>query len=271
MWNNDNLINELKDNGINAENICIIKNGVECTGIRIINPEYPELCPVIYYSQDETLEEIIRRTMEVAGQEYPAFNANLLKDPDYLLSNVTLAVQRIGGGNNYIHRNLLNVELIMKVLIDDRNGDCYGAVKITPEFLFSVGLDEEKMWKAAMNNSRSRFSIRSMAEILGMPEDITPVPFSVCTTETGNDGAAALAFPEVFRGYCEENSLERVFIIPSSIQELLILPASYMKAEELAAMVDSVNNSEVDPILQLEPVCYVYDSSDDTIRIAAVA
>ena len=57
--NIENITKELLARGIESESVCVVKNGVKCMGIRVINPADQSISPVIYYSEQENLEEVI--------------------------------------------------------------------------------------------------------------------------------------------------------------------------------------------------------------------
>ena len=69
-----------------------------------------------------------------------------------------------------------------------------------------------------------------------------------------------------------EQGIESVLILPSSTQELLIIPENdNVCYADFASMVDEVNRAEVDPLIQLDPVVYRYDLESDSIKIVAEA
>lgn len=113
-----------------------------------------------------------------------------------------------------------------------------------------------------------------MADLLPVP-DFGGNPLLVGDAEQLQEGACILAFPEVFRSYCTEHSEEQLIILPSSTQEVIILPGSglnqYLSVEDLTGMVASVNEAEVDPKLQLDPVVYRYSLAADHVEIAGTA
>ena len=272
MTNHDNIISELqkemRKQGIDTESVTITKNGVECRAIQIIDRENG-ISPVVYYSETETVSEILNRIKEVVRQESPALDIHLITDPAYIIDHVYLGIQK-KGTENLVKKQYLNLELFMRIYIrisDDQTG----SVKVTPELLHTAGLSEEETWMAALNTTRSLFSIRNMSDLLPFPDPGESL-LLVGTADRLQEGACILAFPEIFRSYCEENEEDNLIILPSSTQEVIIIPGSRldsgMSMENLAEMVADVNAAEVDPKIQLDPVVYRYCLDTDCVEIA---
>ena len=91
----------------------------------------------------------------------------------------------------------------------------------------------------------------------------------VATCNKGQDGAAVLFFPDVFRDFCKARGLDRLYMLPSSTQETVVFPwADHFHINELAQMVQEINQTEVDPLIQMDPAVYVYQLSDNSISVA---
>lgn len=75
--------------------------------------------------------------------------------------------------------------------------------------------------------------------------------------------------------YCEEHGEAEAYILPSSVDEILVLPGSnvgrIITLDELARMVQTINEGQVAPIMRLPAEVFVYDLVSDSIGIAAVA
>ena len=275
MTNHDNLIaelqSEMRKQGIAAESITITKNGVECRAIQIRN-KGDRVCPVIYYSEQETVTDILARIRSVLQMDLPSLDIHQTMDPEYIRDHVYLGIQK-QGDEELVKKTYLNTELFLRVYLTAGNGQI-GSYKVTPGLLAATGLPEEELWMLALNHTRARARIRNMADLLPVP-DCGGNPLLVGDAEQLQEGACILAFPEVFRSYCTEHAEEQLIILPSSTQEVIILPGSglnqYFSVEDLAGMVASVNEAEVDPKLQLDPVVYRYSLAADLLEIAGMA
>lgn len=268
---------ELRTRGIELgiEEVEVLKNQVPCVGLRIINPARPDVSPIVYYSPTESLEEIMDKIFRADACDAPNFNLSTLTDPGYLADHLYLSItKRNGESGNILRRPYMNVDLIMKVALDTEVDPGTVSAKLTSEMLENAGLSEEAAWEFAKANSTRTATIRTMVEILqsmGFPVEAGDVPMYVASCNDGSDGAAVLALPDVFRRFCEEREMKELYILPSSTQELIILPAdSAPETGTMVHLVDEINRGEVDPMIQLDPAVYIYRLSDNIIDIVEV-
>ena len=275
MMNIENIRKELNRQGIqmDLEECCIVKNGVQCKAIRLINAVNGNVYPVIYYSELETVSEIAARVYDAVYRYKPRIDSSRLTDPEYILDHVYVGIQR-RSDEELVKKPLLNLELILRIYLDLGSEIGTGTVKVTQNLLRCTdGLTEEKLWKKAMENSRSLYRIRAMGEIFGIEENGYGKLF-VGTSDTLTDAASIIAFPEYARNFCNEHACVECFILPSSTQEMIFLPGGFSDGEEdpqvMAEMVREINESQVDPVIRLEPCCYRYRLATDAVEIAAV-
>ena len=260
--------------GIKTSTVTVIKNGIQCVGFRLDVPG--NVSPVIYYSQNETLESFLERAKLMTESHYPSIDVNEIINREYIRNKVRLCIQK-QGQEDIVKTAYLNLELYMRLTIEVPDSAETGTIKITSEFLKAADVDEKTCWEWARANTFDSIKIRSISEVIGCFDSSEP-PFYVVTTSDSMSGAAALALPEVFDSFCHAHGVEDCYILPSSTEEVLICPCHgdrFQKNEEeasnLAAMVRQINEAEVEPRLQLEPVCYLFESVNGHISIAASA
>lgn len=269
MKNLENIKNELVKRGISAEQVEIVKNGVSCVGFQIMTNS--NVRPVVYYSQNETVKSFMDKVY-VAMKQMPDIDIDVLKDKDFVLSNLYVTVQRRSGQEEVLKRDYLNLEVVMRLRIRIEDQEESGSLKVSPSVLEMSGVTIENAWTVALSNMKSLISIRSMASVLGVPDELFPVSFYIVTTENGMDGASALLYPEIFKSFCQQYGIDSCIILPSSTQEVLVfLDEECSRYNDFAMMVNEVNNMEVDPVIQLDPVVYRYDTITDAIKIVAEA
>ena len=273
MMHIENLSKELGKRGIqvNLEDVSIMKNSVLCTGIRVVDPEHPEISPVVYYSAGETSEAVLERIMDVISLEKPNICMEQVCDRDYLMSHIYLAVSRRGGERDGILvRQWLNLDLILKVAVAfDSDGQETGTVKVSRELLNAAGINEEGAWTQAFANTGDTVTFDNIAAVFGMVEDDLSIPMYIARANHNADGSAAIAFPDAFGRFCEEHGLDALYVLPSSTQELIVIPAAEAPSEkEMALMVEEINHTCVDPLIQLDPVVYRYLPEDNTLQVA---
>ena len=267
----NSIIDTLKNEGIEAESIEIVKNGIPCKGLRVIKKGC-DISPIIYYSQQDTTEAFLSRVRSALLSDVSSPTA-MLTDPDYVRDHVYLAVQR-QSKELLVKQKYLNIELIMRVMLDLGEQAGTGSVKVTPGLVAQLGIAEDELWKCASANSHAGSNIRSMAEVLGLPDTDGEQSLYVATTGQLTGGASVLYFPEIFHAFCEDHGEEACYMLPSSTEEILVLRETalddgLLTVDELVRMVETINEDQVDPVLQLEPAVYRYSIDTDEIDVVA--
>ena len=267
----NNIIDTLRNEGIEAESIEIVKNGIPCKGLRVIKKGC-DISPIIYYSQQDTTEAFLSRVRSALLSDVSSPTA-MLTDPDYVRDHVYLAVQR-QSKELLVKQKYLNIELIMRVMLDLGEQAGTGSVKVTPGLVEQLGIAEDELWKCASANSHAGSNIRSMAEVLGLPDTDGEQSLYVATTGQLTGGASVLYFPEIFHAFCEDHGEEACYMLPSSTEEILVLRETALDngrltVNDLVRMVETINEDQVDPILQLEPAVYRYSIDTDEIGVVA--
>ena len=275
MRNFENRIVEtLRNEGIKVEakEIEIVKNGIPCKGIRICK-EGSNICPVVYYSEQDTYEQIMFRIQTALESDVPHDSIKLLNDLNYVRNNVFLAVQK-QSKEEIVKKEYLNLELFMRIMLDLGGPAGAGSVKVTPGLVAQLSITEDDLWDCAAANSLKEAIIRNMAEILGLPDTDDEQSLYVATTGQLTGGASVLYFPDVYKQFCEDHGETECYMLPSSTEEIIVLKGSALAEGELSMgelvrMVQTINADQVDPILQLEPAVYRYSIDTGEIDIVA--
>ncbi len=254
--------------GVDVKEVETIKNGVKCQGFQIQSEG--RVRPVVYYSAEETIEAFVEKVIEIANRPTPDVDVDNLITRENLLNNTFLCLQK-QGSEEIIKRKYLNLELYVRLAITDFFGsDSKASTKVTRQMLEMIGVNEEELFAAARKNSLFKAQICSLAEALGLPEEMFgEAPFYVGSYSDKCHGAAVLALPEVIHSFCHEKGFEQLYILPSSTEEVLLVPDMTGDPAMLANMVNEVNCTEVDPVMQFDPIVYLYDDATKTVIIAA--
>ena len=193
MRNFENRIVEtLRNEGIEveAEEVEIVKNGILCKAIRI-RKEGSNICPVVYYSEQDTYEQFILRIRSALESDVPRDSIKLLNDLNYVRNNVFLAVQK-QSKEEIVKKEYLNLELFMRIMLDLGGPSGAGSVKVTPGLVAQLSITEDDLWDYAAANSLKEAIIRNMAEILGLPDADDEQSLYVATTGQLTGGASVL-------------------------------------------------------------------------------
>lgn len=134
-------------------------------------------------------------------------------------------------------------------------------------------MNTEELYLVAKENTRRIFppSLRRLEERLKeeIPscDDIFDIGLYVLTNEQGINGAAYMIDKDIIDGFAEERK-SSLFILPSSIHEVLLLPVGEgMRKEDLEELVKDVNKYVVSEMDFLSNHVYYYDISKKSIQI----
>ena len=145
-------------------------------------------------------------------------------------------------------------------------------VTVESRALDEWGISRQEMEDAAMANlEKDGYWIGSVQSVLQsfMGEDAfpEPLPLYVMTNQAKVYGAAGFLMKEMISGFAEEKG-RSLYIIPSSIHELLIYPDfGDVSPAELSGYVKEVNRTQVPLHDRLSDHIYYYDRKTDEIII----
>lgn len=224
-------------------------------------------------SYDQVLDEAVDMATDLLDAGMPSVDVTRITD--YAKAKQLLCVEVIGTARNaemlakVPHTDIEDLSMVYRVQLGcDRHG--IASVLVTNEMLEGYGISKEQLHDDAMANAeRMRpATIRTLREVTAetlkttedmLPPDEAPTMY-VVTNEDCINGAAVAFYP----GFMEEAARmlkSDYFILPSSVNEVLLLPDDgTAKAEELSAMVAIVNREHVSPAERLNDHVYHYDA-----------
>ena len=136
------------------------------------------------------------------------------------------------------------------------------------------GVDLDTLFKDAEINCRKNVKIRPMLSLLASMRKLdfevpdTPEEMYVLTNNDMTNGAAQMLFPENLDQIAEELGTSKVFIIPSSIHECIVVPEDSLSVDALEQMISEVNETTVADEDILSGTLYMYDTDHREYSIA---
>lgn len=264
----ESAVKEAVGEGCEVEgNVVRKNNGVRFQAVNIRKPG-GNLSPIIYI--DGYIDEIIKGSMTVEDaarniastyednkESMPGVDAGRLVDKEFVLSHVeyqlvnkALNSQRIAVAP---HKDILDLSALFKVVVSSDESGTAGFV-IGNEIFDRMGVSIEELDQAAARNTeKTGFEVKTiaerMAEIMNIPAEAASetgnVPqMFILTNKKRINGAVVLMYGSILRELSDRVG-DDLFILPSSIHEVLAVPASQNDLDELVAMVSVVNNREV--------------------------
>lgn len=267
-------------------------NGVVLQAV-VIREEGESVSPTIYI--DKFIEDIEKEEVtvaEVAEKIFGMYEENrkpelgatvsdltkkefILGHVEYQLVNADRNAERLQGVPSKKIADL--AALYRTVISNDERGTA--SYIVSDEMMKNAEISIEELDEAADRNTKNAgFLVKSMqqvmAEMMGMPEEMAeamadgPQMF-VLTNDRKTNGASILLFKEQLVELAEKVD-DDFFILPSSIHELLAIPASQVDdAEQLRQMVREVNDTQVAPDEILGYEVYLYNRETGEVEVAA--
>lgn len=251
--------------------------------ILIRDPE-KRRCPQIYV--DQILERIMEwetsweeAAREVAGMFRRATHMNVRYEsvPDSLdkeevlrrvecqLVNTEWNRERL---RTLAHREMLDLSVVYRIVLDEAAG-----IMVTDEVCSRHGISLEELDGAARRNTEQRgFRLCRMSEVIaeiagvGHGDDNGPEIY-LMTSTGGTNGAAVMLYPQCFDRLAQKIG-SGLYIMPSSIHEVIAVPDTAAEPEHLRRIVEEINRTEVDEEEVLSGSVYRYSRRDRRITVA---
>lgn len=289
-----NLIEELKDfYGADATVELTTEtknNGIHLDGI-IIRIGETNVAPIIYLQQyyEEYMENEYISIDEIVGRIVELRERHELQDADGVIGKITdwayvrehIYPMIVSAEDNeemlrtLVSKPFLDLAVIMYIRLDDIlqiGGEA--TVKVSKEMISSLNVSEEEAYDAAMNNMKSDgYNVQDIFTVIrdrideDIPDDVNREKMFVMTNADKRYGAVGILD---FVGVVSELEKTNIYILPSSVHELLLVPeATDVDVSMLKNMVIEVNESTVSREEKLSDSVYYYNSGSKEIIIAA--
>lgn len=285
----EELLRAVKEGLLNGETAEISRirknNGVLCHAA-VIKREGAGEAPAVYI--DSLLEEIeagrltlLEAAQEVLGkyreaepsellQQIRSFTReDILEKTEYKVINYEKNLEMI---EELPHRRLFDLAAIYHLTA--KCGYGMGSMVINRQIMERYSLCEEDLEKAAERNRRRKgVYVKDIASII---EELTgrklaaqgiSVPMWLISTPDRAYGAAVLLDEGCFEGIAEEAG-GNLYILPSSIHEVLAVPEEGAGPEELRRIVGEVNAAEVSEQDFLSGNVYRYNQREHRLEMA---
>lgn len=182
------------------------------------------------------------------------------------------------------HREFQDLSVIYRWIVSSDHDGVHSAVIHNP-LAERIGMSEEELFKVAAENTRRILPpvIKDMNSIMremfikdGMPEEIAEMMIGeipsesmmyVITNEKGINGAASMMYEDKLHELAGKLDSD-LYIMPSSVHEVIAVSSDIGDPYELAAMVSEVNMSNVELNERLSNQVYHYDKDLRKVTLA---
>ncbi len=177
--------------------------------------------------------------------------------------------------------------MIYKVIVGN-NADGTATITIRNEHMAHWGVEADQIHELAMANTKEILpvTIQSMNEVMreifakdGMDEEMMNIMFEempadkqmyIISNKSKINGAASMFYEDALSGLCEKLGTD-LYILPSSVHEVIAVSSEMGTPEELSQMVREVNGSQVAPEEQLSDHVYKFEAATKTLSLADVS
>lgn len=261
-----NTIESLLTDGTEVITATVQKGNETLTGFSIGNGN---IKPTVYMEHYEKVfeqggymavaKEMIKLCSEV---EIPNINSDVIT-LEFVKNNLQLCIAPKGTNNRFVAIPYLDLELYFRVRVFEDV-----SYKIKKEMLELWNITEEELLDVALQTNE--YNASSMKEIMiemmvsygATEEEIEEVrnngiDQTVVTNETKMFGASAIYKKSILKEVADKYESD-LYIIPSSIHEVLLIPTKCGDKEEMDSMVREVNETQVEPHEVLADHVYIF-------------
>lgn len=247
------------------------------------------------YKDGRTVEEISRMIWERYEQIILDYDTpcEFHKDRDWIKRHVIYRIVNKGANEEMLretpHIVLEDLAVVFYLLVEQKQQQI-ASIRISYSFMEHIGLSEDELPDLADKNSRRLFPIyfapitetichfdgqdenayvfrekpgdddyelqREFLESVIKEEAVSP--FFVLTNANGINGATVMLYSNVLKQIAEVME-SNLYIIPSSIHEVLVIPRGTFTKAEINAMIKTVNETMIQKDEILSDHVYTYD------------
>ncbi len=216
------------------------------------------------YKSGVSADDIISYMARMAVMELPVIDESLLEDYAKVRERLFIRLSSLSRNRDLTegipHRVIDDMLLTYHILTGRQGSDMWSAM-IDSGMLRGYGISEEQLYGDALENSSRMFPAKldRMSSILHSSEDDDGLGMVVLTNDANSYGAAAVLYPGMLEEAAEQLGGD-IYIIPSSIHEMILMPAAMVQdAERLEMTHRFLNMTEVEEKDRLSDHIYHYD------------
>ena len=294
----DHLPVEQQDAKVTINNV-MKNNGLTLHGV-VVHPEGQCVAPTIYlegffkqYEEGADLDSVMDK---IAGTLSEHLNtpeefsdvAQMYSNYDAVKDKIVMAVVNTAKNRELLsqvpHTEREDLSLIYKVVVGT-GADGIGSITIRNEHMEQWGVTVDEIHEMAMKNTKEILpvTVQTMTEVMremfgsdGMPEEMAEMMFSdmplnqqmfIISNKSKVNGAASMFYEDTLSELADKIGTS-LYILPSSVHEVIAVSTDMGTPEALAGMVREVNGGQVAPEEQLSDHVYKFDAKAKIISLA---
>ena len=260
------------------------------------NEEGQKISPTIYinhlydeYKRTEDLERCLSNAANLLAKGYADRpesipNLKLEEAKDSIVFQLINTEQNKEMLADMPNRSFQDLSIIYRWVVNKRDDGIESTV-INNSLAKTLGVSEEQLFNLAVENTKRIFPpvVKSMTEVIrdmfmsdGMPAEIADMMIGdmpedramwVITNQNGINGAASMLYENNLHELAEKLETD-LYILPSSLHEVIAVSVNMGDPNELAEMVAEINMEQVDLQDRLSNQVYHYDKDLRKLTLA---
>ena len=247
----------------------------------VVKSKDEPVAPVIYmealyarYKENESLSEIVQECMKIIDgsekNELSSVALDILTDWGKAKEHLRMKLVNTQKNKQMLQDlpsiPFLNLSIVFYICLGE-NSEGSANAKVTNKMLEGFGVDVKELYEQALLNMKGEMS---MLTLMNPDPDEKMCGLFVLSNTRRLEGAAEILLDETKEKLVEKFRGSNLFILPSSIHELILIPDTEgFDAETLLLMVQEVNETEVDEKDFLADAVYLFNGNTKEISIAA--
>ncbi len=274
-------------------------NGLILHGITV-TPKDSNIAPNVYldnyfkqYEDGRDLDELMDQITHVVVSNIKAPEvfgnvAEKFQDFEFVKNNIVMVAVNTQRNAKLLsqvpHQEREDLSLIYKVMLS-RDSEGTATITIRNEHMAMWGVSADEIHELAVANTKEILpvTIQSMNEVMremfgkdGMPEEMAEVMFEemaptqqmyIISNAAKVNGAASMFYEDALSDLSKKVGTD-LYILPSSIHEVIAVSTDMGSPETLSEMVREVNGSQVSEEEQLSDHVYRFDAAKKTLSLA---
>lgn len=265
----------LKNNSVTHKGLCIREQGSNISPTIYMDEFYTDYC------DGRDIEDIVNDILRIYSENRlcPDFETERFNDPEWVRGRffykLINARQNIGLLQQVPSHPVMDLAMVYGVYMGEYRG-AFSSVFIRNEHMDMWGMSEKEIRERALENTPKLMpaEICTMGEMLSassieleIPEEA--IPMYVMTNRMRLNGAATMLYEDMLPDFARNIGTD-LYIIPSSVHELILLPDDGRgDPQTFKDMIKEVNDTQVDREEILSYSLYRYSIDSGKIEMAA--
>lgn len=246
----------------------IPKINMEMEAINVECPLKVIAQPVLYlqglygeYTKVRSVEEVLKSAAYIFSQ-YSNFAEHVVAGMVDEIDKYSIVINLIGTEHNCHlldccpHHQEMDMTVIYRQVVFLEDGSFNGRILMNDD-LITLGMTEEELYPLALSNTERLFPV----EVKALDDEIYSV-----SNQCGAHGASTMSYSHLLDGIAEEWA-DDLYILPSSIHEIIVVAATGQDADRLKDLVIGANLDLIKKPIILTDSVYLYNRQTKKIEI----